>query len=132
MNPVALRLQVVVLSFVRVVFMSRTVNLDRQPLGYAGEVDNVGPDRYLAPKLEFINLPASKARPHASLGLGHVVPQPAGAIDLRRVHGNQTRLRIRPSQCRSLRALLRTSDSPPGRALRARPTSPLRVEPDAC
>jgi hypothetical protein len=84
---IALGLQKFGLTLVRLfVFVQRTVDLDRQAIRYAHEIDDVRSDWDLAPKLVASNLPAAQPRPHAPFGLGHVVAQPACVADLGRVH----------------------------------------------
>jgi len=67
-------------------FVEWTVHLYRKARQYADEVDEVRSYRDLAPEFVAADLPVSQPRPHAPLGLGHVVSKVSGTVGCRRTH----------------------------------------------
>ena len=63
------------------------VQLDHQPLREAGEVDDVGAYRYLAPELQAGGAASSQLLPDHVLHARHFLPQAPGSVDGSLLHG---------------------------------------------
>ena len=61
--------------------MLPAINLDNKSFGKTNEVDDVTADWYLPPKPVPVKLPATQAKPEFAFGVGHVAPQPPGAVE---------------------------------------------------
>src|SRR5262249_800684 len=65
--------------FSRIARMLTAVDFDHQSVLGAGEIDNEVADRVLSPELVSRQSSIAQSRPHASLGIGRMLPQLAGS-----------------------------------------------------